>query len=68
MEKFHIFMDWSVNTKLSQWNNDNGPVQYSLDRQDYHATTNVFQQITVQFYTMAKPLHIKQFAVYGIQW
>ena len=25
MEKFHIFMDWSY--KLSQWNNDNGPVQ-----------------------------------------
>lgn len=61
-------MDWSVTTKVSQWNNDNGPVQYSLDTQDYHATTNAFQQITVQLYTMAKLLHIKQFPGHGIQW
>ena len=32
--------------------------------QDYYGTTNIFQQITVEFYSQ-ELFHIKQFAIYS---
>ena len=39
-------------------------MQKGLATQDYHATTNVLQQITVQFYNH-RTFHLKQFSIYS---